>query len=1311
MNFKTFSVATTTIFPISNSVSGGQLVTEWNLRSRDFVPSWSEIDYDSAASYVHDLDDFKVRVEQDDSGVVLSNSTLELLPGTAILNGHYVKQEGRMLVDLLEGNKELQLRGEEPMTGKLAVGLRVYYSTESTMVGAMAAENEDDVYEGVQVVVMPKSKLITPMDSPKDKRKVNCHLKLAEFTFLDNEIRGIVNNSEKLKMLDAERISNIEKVISSNYLSRDGVNPKKLYVLAGKSVNGTINDTWCDATDSLFVWDKNPKRTKTKPSVDHAQFVAKDTGETSLVLPHKNIDGMKITQDEKNPDYGKDEYYEAVTLDLPEADFSTNTPGTVTPAYTKRIKAISGRVDEFFHLLKGKQVAYIENLKDLKELPPINDNWKPGDYTLVGVDNVALADEKATSYMRPPSTMYAVLPGTVDAIKFFGTGDVNSTDVPDGLAGVQLGTTVESDKKPVTEQEQDESKAISIQGHLDNQEIIPGTATYTSPEGIIYEDNKSGELVYSDKNNGKDGEPSVLEADIESYDAKGTQLYTIEEKTIGDNKGYAISCNGLYLTVMDKHPYKLYFTKNLTLQGLFLFINTDNPVSDGLVDVVTDNTDPKSIRPVEIICKSVIIGEELGESNKYDKDTGEKTEEGKGLISGVQNFLDKAKELVDENSDKSVYKMKQLVQDVKDALNESDADTATSLADKLVSTVDKVFASDTEKNKLVRDKAKEAKDAVNAAAADDMSSVQQRIEKVTKAYNALSSFTDSLESNVESLRKLADTIIAQQDALNVKGMNYEIYGRVTAYFSDSMSYAYASANKATSKQLWQIMETNKSSKPYITMFNSYYGLAMTQQDSERLRASKYIIDYENGLISGLPMMGSASYRYYSNNILGTLLKYFSVNQETYGVKGEDYFVYRYNIDESNFQDYYYVVTEEGKRSWSNPVWIMGTVGLATTDMIGGFLNVPDNALDGGYVKRNDEGYLQLVDYDLLRTGAAAYQLGEDVSTAKGAASDEIQKYLDEYVNARVAFPNSNKVASVEKAIKEGTTGIYAHEEVIHLTLNLSAEDAANTITVSDIDSRFGTCIDVHITGSANSNTTILFSNIEKLMIDNAIEYDETDAPNILIENCCLYYDASILNKISKCNTSLSSTGMSDIKFWYERYADSDAKLTVNDMTISEFDAPKITDAIDFWNATAPNDNHYHVALHSITFAGNGTIQGCGMLIANDTTSNIQDGHFITAANFELPQGGGLNYPERLLTKPLKVTGTFESGYMTDGGYVMQDTYFTAMTQAYDKYANSTTISGSILFHVYVNIIDADFGGVSTDGWETDTFHLFQGTAV
>ena len=1294
MNFSTFPVATTTIFPISNSVAGGQLVTEWNLRSREFVPSDSDVQYDYATSYVHGKNDFDVRVQQDDTGVILSNSTLEILPGTAILNGHYVKQEAYMVVDLLKANQELQLQGMDPLTGKLAVGLRVYYSTESTMVGAMVPENENDVYEGVQIVVLPESQLKTPEDCPTDESQVTCHLKLATFTFLDNEIRGVVQNPNKIKYIDAERIENIDKILSEDFLSRGNINPKKLYVLAGKSVNNTINNTWCDATDSLFVWDKNPQRTSEKPSYEVAQFIAKQDGKTSLVLPHKNVDGMKVTQDEQSPDYGKDEYYKSVELDLPVADFSTNTSGTVDSSYTKRIKDISGRIDNFFHLIKGNQVAYIQILESLDQLPPINNNWHAGDYTLVDSDSYALAAEGNAQYTRPPSTLYAVLPGPVKGVKFFGKGAVNSDEVPEGLTGVQLGSVVEKSEEPITSKTV-VSEELRIEGTLGDSDIVPSSVKYTTPEGIIYQDNGGGELVYSDENDDAEGNPTVLEADVCSFESDETQLFTITKETVGNNTGYAIQCDGTYLTVTKEKPFKLYFNKELTEYGLFIFVDSDNKSQLSGTDIesiLTTGKGKRKIRPVEILCTALVLQEQI---------------DGTNLLSGVSELISKLNELTDKNSDTSILHIKDLVDDVTKALETADADTAVSLAAELKDTVDRVFDSDTDKNKTVRTEVDEAKKAVDAAAADDTSSVQQRVEAVNKAYDALESFLEALEANMKELEDLVETVQDQVDATKVGGVDYSIYGRVTAYSKDETSYVYVSENKDMQEQLWQVMESGSM----ISIFNSFYGLALSQQDAKSLRETKYIVNYQDGSISGLPMIGSASYDYYSNNILQDLLNYFSVDSETHGVENEDYFVYRYRIDESNYQDYYYVVSEEGDREWSDAIWLTGTTSLATTEMVGGFLNVPDTALDGGYVQLNDEGYLQLVDYSLLRSGAAAYQLGEDVELTAGLASLDVQSYLDEYVNNRVAFPNSNQVAKAEASSASGTTGVYTHPEVIHLTVDLSAEDEAYTVSIENIDSRFGGSVYLHLTGTANSNATIVLSNIEKLRIDQGMQYDESDPPTILLNNCCLYYDATVLNKIAQCNVKYGSTGIANLSFWYQRYEETDADIIVNDMTVSEVNAPKITDVIDFWNATSPNDNHYHVALHSVTFAGDGTIWGASLLVANDSTSNIQDGHFISSANFTLPQGSGLNYPDKLMKNQLKFTGTFESGYMTDGGYVMQDTKFSALTQSYDLYNNSSEVSGSILFHVDVTLIDADFGGVSTEAWEPDTFHMFQGVAV
>lgn len=110
-----------------------------------------------------------------------------------------------------------------------------------------------------------------------------------------------------------------------------------------------------------------------------------------------------------------------------------------------------------------------------------------------------------------------------------------------------------------------------------------------------------------------------------------------------------------------------------------------------------------------------------------------------------------------------------------------DSDSAVSLASQLKSVVDKVFDSDTDKNKSVRKEVDEAKTAVDAAAADDTSSVQTRVEAVKKAYNTLDAFMHTLQSEMDALQTLVDKVQAQVDATKVGGVDYNIYGRVTAY--------------------------------------------------------------------------------------------------------------------------------------------------------------------------------------------------------------------------------------------------------------------------------------------------------------------------------------------------------------------------------------------------------------------------------------------------------------------------------------------------------------------------------------------------
>ena len=141
MHFPTFAVASTNIFPLVNSTKGGQLVTEYNLRSREMVGTDPDITYEVGPSYTHGQSDFAVSLLSDmeapeysdketysigqyvtynsvtyvcidaivkpepfDSAnwIVVSSasSILQIAPGRAVINGHYVETLAPMIVDL-----------------------------------------------------------------------------------------------------------------------------------------------------------------------------------------------------------------------------------------------------------------------------------------------------------------------------------------------------------------------------------------------------------------------------------------------------------------------------------------------------------------------------------------------------------------------------------------------------------------------------------------------------------------------------------------------------------------------------------------------------------------------------------------------------------------------------------------------------------------------------------------------------------------------------------------------------------------------------------------------------------------------------------------------------------------------------------------------------------------------------------------------------------------------------------------------------------------------------------------------------------
>lgn len=418
MNFIAFPVGSTNIFPLANSSKGGQLLSEFNIRSRESIETPSSVKYFIGKSFTHSADDFAIVSQEQGYSADINSTSIQIQPGRALINGHYVELLTPINIDLSEVNYAANREGVASLKGELAVGLRMMYSTYQTLAGSALIENSDDYYDGVQVVILPKESVKLPTDVPSetDFNKVNMHLLLGTFLYRNGVIRSVVQNEDKIRSIDAERISNISKIVSDKYITKDGLDPNKLYIFSGKGTydaeTGQVvldgRDTWCDATDSLMIWDNVPSTGITPPSVTEATFrYNSNLDRVELVLPHKQVDGMVNTQ-------GQSAYYQDKHIYLPSADIEGTTGGVVTPKYTKRIKEIDTKVDNLYNLPSGKMRQFIELLTDRDDLPEIpmvgsTYAWDCGDFILTGQDETV----DSTINGRFPSTMYIIQPGYI----------------------------------------------------------------------------------------------------------------------------------------------------------------------------------------------------------------------------------------------------------------------------------------------------------------------------------------------------------------------------------------------------------------------------------------------------------------------------------------------------------------------------------------------------------------------------------------------------------------------------------------------------------------------------------------------------------------------------------------------------------------------------------------------------------------------------------------------------------------------------------------------------------------------------------
>lgn len=433
MHFITFPVVSTNIFPLANSKQGGQLATEFNLKCREMVATNPNIQYAVGPSFVHSLDDFKVTLATDSVGSVTSTSKIQVSPGRAVINGHYVETLTPMVIDMVEANTQLRQNAQPVLEGNLTIGIKSYFSTESTMSGSMLVENTDNMYVGIQLVILKSSEFKTPNDCPDDQSEVTADLKLADFTYINGAIpaASIVPNNNATRYIASDRIYDFDSLLDEKYVSANGLQPTEFYVYSGVA-EGTGKPGWCHAAENLMIWDADAEHRcdyidvdKSIPTVGEAKFEQDAYGNVYLVIPHKQPDANILNN------AGKKFYYLDKAISFPTASYSAGTSGIVTKSYTDQIKQIATQIRSYKEFTNGKQIGYWDILDTdsdgnlTHEFPTNFSAYNIGDYILVREDYTLYRENSLV-----PSTMYVVLPGVVSSVMY-------SVALPSGIG---LGT-------------------------------------------------------------------------------------------------------------------------------------------------------------------------------------------------------------------------------------------------------------------------------------------------------------------------------------------------------------------------------------------------------------------------------------------------------------------------------------------------------------------------------------------------------------------------------------------------------------------------------------------------------------------------------------------------------------------------------------------------------------------------------------------------------------------------------------------------------------------------------------------------------
>lgn len=1013
MDFIVFPVNTTSIFPLANSTQGGQLLTEYNQKTRESVANHSNIPYICGPSYTHSLDDFVLSS---------SGSTLYISGGIALVNGHFIHFDNSSNQAI-----SIDLSGKG-MNGALCVGLRAMYNNPDTIAATMKVENGDDFYEGIQVVILPKTSFLLPEDNgsggstPEDQ--VTAHLKLGELTFQDGVIKDLRSNDDRNKCIDGDKISNIDALLSDRYVTKTGLSDRKLYVMSGKQKadNTLTADYWADGTGSLMVWDANPQSRKVTDTVkpvwlknqsitgneiiDEAVVrydAADDT--TKLVLPHKQIDGMKDTNNDPA-------YYEPKEVPIPAANRATGAGGVLNRSWVNFLNGLDSKIATMYRTPGGKMRKFIEVLTNKSELPQ-----PPIAYYTEQTRQVAYYDTRLQYSFNLLQTQLAQLNS-----KFMDFESKLESEWKDSVAS-DVSSNVQNQANIIQgDIEAVRSDVANLQSVVSGyQGDISSISDSISVSGAALDSHLEAYKNLADRvtrlENGADVSPAVssdpVQDQIDELKLELTALQTDVASQTSEWETLKTNINARLSTAMNN--------LNALNQSLYGSTGNSGDVQDARASI-----------------------QQLRDQYDYLYDAIH------DLYDGIEAQVQKA----------TTTAYSQLLSSLKTTLESEIASLAEqynvtanwSPGDYVLVAQDQTVVSNTSSD--------------NTSFPSTMYVVVPGMTPLDSKYVAsyYDVYTTDLSTPINQVSSSSSTSSKDEysDALNT-------YNNAVATLKRQVPSKFVYGYELGSNDVQELNSEDELPDVYnsTVMLDELYNSDVLIEGVRGTPGKDYFV---------------LRYRYPKPNT-PTGTRY--VDE----ISGDSYENIQYQV--YTWVSVFFtlnLVSDKIELDVDNPIILSGSTPYAEEARVGGFLNVSPDVYGGGYVSRDETGHLRLNDFEFLAAGVSAYQLGEDRVEGAGLDISELQDVFDQYVNQRIAFPNDAQlykaaenhlrtdVITIELNINstsEGTLNIYDIDSRFNTAVHLKITGNATENVLINITN----CQRLRISMDPTSAPTIFLKNV------------------------------------------------------------------------------------------------------------------------------------------------------------------------------------------------------------------------------------------